>query len=303
MRRMITDTCAELEIGRAIHWFYTPMMLPLADGLSATLTVYDCMDELANFAFAPPEMKQREAELMARADVVFTRGLALHEAKRSLHPNVHAVPSSVDTPFFAQARGLQTSPRELAWVPHPRAGYCGVLDERVDWALIGQAARARPNVQFVFVGPFAKMDQRDAPQSPNIHYLGARPYESLPAYLAAFDVGIMPFALNAATQFISPTKTPEYLAAGLPVVSTPIRDVIEPYGRLGLVSIAHDVQEFVSQLDRMIAEGKQAHCAARDAYLVAISWDATWRRMRLLMRDALAAQWAGATHQVAGAEL
>src|SRR5690606_28943889 len=103
-----------------------------------------------------------------------------------------------------------------------RIGYAGVIDERIDLVLLDQVARARPDYQFVMLGPIAKIDPATLPQRGNIHYLGSKKYADLPRYLAGWDVAMMPFALNDATRFISPTKTPEYLAAGRRVVSTAI---------------------------------------------------------------------------------
>jgi glycosyltransferase involved in cell wall biosynthesis len=287
---MIRSCCETLQIEKPIHWFYTPMMLPLAEGLPCSLTIYDCMDELSTFAFAPESMRQLERALIARADLMFTGGMALYEAKRALHTNVHGVPSSVDTAFFAQARVPQELPGDLLDIPRPRVVYCGVLDERLDLGLVQAAARARPQMHFVFIGPIAKIDESELPIAPNLHYLGLKRYDELPRYLAHADVGMMPFALNQATRFISPTKTPEYLAAGLPVVSTEIRDVVEPYERLGFVRIARSVDSFIAHLDAAVERGPSLP-EERDAFLAAHSWDATWSRMKELMRTALARKW------------
>lgn len=287
IREMVRTASSQLELMRPVHWFYTPMMLPIADGLSSCLTVYDCMDELSNFAFAPPALKQREAALMAKAGVMFTGGMALYEAKRAKHPNVHGVPSSVDTQFFARAREKQVCPADLAGTGRPRIGYCGVIDERLDLALLGGLASARPSWQFVMLGPVVKLDPTTLPQGPNIHYLGAKPYEELPRHLSGWDVAFMPFALNDATRFISPTKTPEFLAAGLPVVSTAIRDVVEPYERLGLVRIGRDAQSFLAHLDDFVA-GDTVDEAVCAAFLANVSWDDTWQRMVTLLNASLA---------------
>ena len=194
-------------------------------GIDAAAVVYDCMDELSAFRFAPPELVAREAELMEAADVVFTGGWSIWEAKRARHDNIHAFPSSVDAAHFAQARGALADPPEQARLPRPRLGYYGVIDERLDLGLIAAVAAARPDWQIVMVGPVAKIAPEDLPKAPNLHWLGQKSYDELPAYLSGWDVALMPFALNEATRFISPTKTPEYLAAGRPVVSTPVRDV------------------------------------------------------------------------------
>jgi UDP-galactopyranose mutase len=283
--RLLHELCERLGIAAAIHWFYTPMMWPLAKALPGGLVVYDCMDQLSAFRGAPPELCELERSLMARADVMFTGGMALYEAKREDHHNVHGVPSSVDVPFFETARMSQPDPHDQAAIPHPRVGYAGVIDERIDLALIEAVARARPQLHFVMVGPVVKIDWSTLPRLPNIHYLDTKKYEELPSYMAGWDVAIMPFALNEATRFISPTKTPEYLAAGRRVVSTAIRDVVEPYERLGLVRIGRSAEEFATQLDAALADDG-ARDAARDEFLLSNSWDRTWARMERLLEKA-----------------
>jgi UDP-galactopyranose mutase len=271
-----------------VVWYYTPMALPLGAAINAELRVYDCMDELANFHGAPEALRLRERQLFAHVDVVFTGGWSLFEAKTRLHPNVHAVPSSVDAEHFRTARVLPADPPTLADIPHPRLGYCGVLDERLDLALIATIADARPDWHQVFVGPMCKIDAPSFPQRPNIHRLGAQPYRELPSLLAGFDVGLLPFALNAATAFISPTKTPEYLAAGLPVVSTPIRDVVRQWGSDGLVRIAETAPEFCTAVAASLADDRSVHRRRVDNALATHSWDATWARMEGVVRGAAA---------------
>jgi UDP-galactopyranose mutase len=174
---------------------------------------------------------------------------------------------------------------DQALTARPRIGYSGVIDERMDLALLAEIAWRRPDWQFVMMGPVVKIPESSLPQRRNIHYLGLKTYQELPNYLAGWDAAIMPFALNAATRFISPTKTPEYLAAGKPVVSTPIRDVVEPYGRLGLVRIAGDAQAFISALEAALSGNSSAENAARDSFLATMSWDKTWDRMLTLMNQ------------------
>jgi UDP-galactopyranose mutase len=285
IRDLLTGLVARLGLEQCVHWFYTPMMLPYAEGLPRQLAVYDCMDELSHFLNAPTELTERERELMAIADVMFTGGMALYEAKRGKHANVHGIPSSVDVAFFKQARAQLTDPADQAGIAHPRLGYVGVIDERLDLALLEESARARPDYQFVMIGPVVKIDPAKLPKLPNIHYLGGKQYAELPSYVAGWDAAIMPFALNDATRFISPTKTPEYLAAGRRVVSTAIADVVEPYERLGFVRIGRSNQDFVEQLDRALADDEQLD-AARDEWLAGNSWDATWARMWRLVAEA-----------------
>lgn len=268
-------------------WFYTPMMLPLAQHLKPKVVIYDCMDELSAFKFAPAELVQLESELLRKADVVFTGGHSLFEAKRGAHSNVHSMPSSVDCLHFGQARNAQPEPTELVGMAHPRVGYIGVIDERMNLELLGDVAELLPEVQFVMVGPVVKIDPATLPQRQNLHYLGGRTYAQLPAYLAHWDVAMLPFAMNESTRFISPTKTPEYLAAGKAVVSTPIRDVVRPYGERGLVQIASDATSFAACLMRALSED-QSECRARaDLFIAGMSWDLTWRNMEAEISKAI----------------
>ena len=286
---LLDELFAGLTGERLIAWYYTPLALELGRDLEADLVVYDCMDELSAFAFAPPALKAAEAELLERADVVFTGGRSLFEAKRGRHPNVHAFPSSVDAAHFNQARqpGLE-APSDMAGIPGPRLGFFGVIDERLDIDLLACMADLRPDWSFVMLGPVVKIDPASLPRRANIHWIGGRDYKDLPRYLAHWDVGIMPFALNEATRFISPTKTPEFLAAGLPVVSSAIADVVCPYGELGLVDIAGSAEEFLRRCDGLLARRFcKAWLADVDDYLSGLSWDRTWNAMQAAMRAAM----------------
>jgi UDP-galactopyranose mutase len=280
------------ELGRFVLWLYTPMAVDYTRGLGPLAVVYDCMDELSAFALAPDHIAEREAELFDLADLVFTGGASLYEAKRGRHHDVHLYPSSVDTAHFATARAVLSEPREQRRLPRPRLGYMGVVDERMDLDLVSRIAAAEPGWQVVLLGPHAKIDPAQLPQAPNIHYLGQRAYEELPSYLAGWDVGLMPFARNEATRFISPTKTPEYLAAGLPVVSTPIADVVRPYGEAGLVRIAKSAEEFLESCRAAMSEDRDARLRRVDASLTESSWDYTWADMnehleRVVLRASL----------------
>ncbi len=285
---LLAALLAERGSGGQVLWTWTPMALPWARGLTPAAVVYDCMDELSLFAGAPPELLAREERLLAAADLVFTGGRSLYEAKRGRHPAVHCFPSSIDAVHFGRARSTCPDPADQGSIPRPRLGYFGVIDERLDRELLAGLAAERPDWQLVLVGPVVKIDAATLPRARNIHYLGMKPYEELPAYLAGWDVALLPFAVNDATRFISPTKTPEYLAGGRRVVSTPIRDVVEPYGRLGLVEIARDVRELAAAVERSLAAGGRpeetaAWLAAVDEYLAGSSWDETWRRMSALV--------------------
>lgn len=283
---LLQDLVRARNVERPDLWFYTPMALPLAEDVDASLVIYDCMDELTGFRGAPPELVARERQLFARADLVFTGGHSLYEAKRGHHRAVHAFPSSVDAAHFARARDAAVDPPDQRGIAHPRVGYFGVIDERLDLELIASLADARPSYQFVMIGPVVKIDEASLPRRPNIYYLGPKSYEELPRYLGGWDAAMMPFALNEATRFISPTKTLEYLAAGCPVVSTAIRDVVRPYGEGNIVRIA-DARSFPAAVDAALATDPRAHRATCDAVVVQTSWDQTWRAMARLIEDAL----------------
>ncbi|HEX8748177.1 MAG TPA: glycosyltransferase, partial [Pyrinomonadaceae bacterium] len=228
---------------------------------------------------------EREEELFRRADLVFTGGQSLYEAKRELHQNIYPFPSSIDATHFVRARSVAVEPEDQREIPHPRLGFFGVIDERMNMELLAGIADARPDWHLVIIGPVVKIDEADLPRRSNLHYLGGKQYSELPAYLGGWDVALLPFALNESTRFISPTKTPEYLSAGRPVVSTSIRDVVRPYGQLNLVRIADTVEEFVASCEEAMSEDAEKRVREVDAFLAETSWDRTWGRMSELIED------------------
>lgn len=288
LRPLVRDVLKSEGVRRPVAWFYSPMALPLLDEVDAAAVVYDCMDDLASFKHAPPQMAAREAELMRRADVVFTGGPSLYRARQGKHPNIHCFPSSVDAAHFGRARSPLTEPADQAATPRPRLGYFGVIDERLDLSLIDAAASARPSWQFVMVGPVVKIDPATLPRRANILYTGQKPYAELPAYLSGWDVALLPFARNEATRYISPTKTLEYMAAEKPIVSTPIADVADPYG--DIVYLGSTAAEFLAGCDRALrppAKEAEARVAAMRELLARTSWDETAAAMsRLIGRAA-----------------
>ena len=276
--------------GPIVAWYYTPMMLTFSRHLDADLIVYDAMDELSKFKFAPVQLLDLEQELIDRADIVFTGGSSLYEAKKGRHDNVHCFPSSVDRTHFIKARARQFEPADQEDLPRPRLGFYGVIDERFDTALLDKVAEMRPDWSFVMLGPVVKISEDDLPKRPNIHYLGGKGYDQLPAYLSGWDVALMPFAMNESTEFISPTKTPEYLAGGKPVVSTPIRDVVRHYGQLEGVQIAGDPESFVAACEKALQLARNPESgwlAEADLMLSATSWDTTQARMAGLIGELL----------------
>ena len=280
---MLQHWLVRQSIDEYLLWFYTPMALPLARGLAPGGMVYDCMDELAAFDFAPPELIARENALFGAVDLVFTGGRSLYESKRSRHENVHCFPSSVDHAHFGQG-GLADHPDQAA-LAHPRLGYYGVIDERIDLGLVAALADAHADWQIVMVGPLAKIAPESLPRRNNLHWMGQRRYDELPAFLAGWDVCLMPFALNASTRFISPTKTLEYLAAGKPAVSTPIRDVALQYA--GIVPIADTAAAFVAACETILRRTPDEAARFRRAaaeVVSATSWDRTAGAMQGLLQ-------------------
>jgi len=289
LKRLLDAHVASVR-GPLIAWYYTPMMLPFSRHLDPDVTVFDAMDELSKFKFAPVKLLDLEQELIDRADVVFTGGSSLYEAKKDRHDNIHCFPSSVDRAHFCKARARLFDPADQEDLPRPRLGFYGVIDERFDTDLLDKVAAMRPDWSFVMVGPVVKIAPEDLPKRHNIHYLGGKTYDQLPSYLAGWDVALMPFAMNESTQFISPTKTPEYLAGGRPVVSTPIRDVVRTYGELEGVKIASTPEEFVAACEDALELSRHRESgwlAEADLMLSAASWDTTQARMSGLIADVL----------------
>jgi len=291
MMRIIDSIIADHAIEKHLSWYYTPMFLEETRHLKPDLVIYDCMDELSAFKFAPPELIALEAELFKRADVVFTGGQSPFNAKKDKHPNVHCFPSSIDYKHFAKARAPLADPEAQRDAGSPRVGFFGVVDERFDCGLLGETAAMIPAVHFMVVGPVVKIDPAILPQGPNIHYLGKREYAELPEFIANWNVAMMPFALNESTKYISPTKTPEYLAAGKPVISTPITDVVHPYGRFDNVAIIHNAQEFRQAIESFLATeqtGEREEDWNRvDDYLAGMSWQKTSMAMCSIIEEAL----------------
>jgi UDP-galactopyranose mutase len=281
----LLDAFVASRRGPLVRWYYTPMMLPFSRQVRSDVTVYDCMDELSAFRFAPPELLELENELLETADVVFTGGYSLYDAKKHRHSNIHPFPSSVDRAHFTTARSGLSDPADQGAIARPRLGFYGVIDERIDLDLLAAVADARPDWQLIMVGPVVKIDPADLPRRENIHYLGGKDYSELPTYLSGWDLAMMPFAINESTRFISPTKTPEYLAGGKPVVSTPVRDVERHYSKLSAVRIAKTTDEFIAACEAMLslADTTPDWLQEVDLMLASMSWDLTQGRMAALI--------------------
>lgn len=278
IRTLIDTAIAAFDAEELVLWIYTPMALDHVGHLSPDVMVYDCMDELTAFKDPPPGLAERERQLLARADLVFVGGRSLFEAKRGVNPAMYLYPSSVDAAHFATAQGGLADPEDQAALPHPRIGFFGVIDERMDLDLVARAAEVCPDVAFVFLGPVVKIDPASLPRAANLHWLGRKAYADLPAYLGHWDAGWMPFALNDSTRFISPTKTPEFLAAGLPVVSSAVPDVVRDYVLPGLVTIT-EPDGVAAALRGALGPQDPGWSTKVAAHLAHLSWDRTWTEM------------------------
>ena len=284
---LLRDLFEQENITNYYFWYYTPMALAVGNYFSPKMIIYDCMDELSLFKFAPIELKDREKELFNKADLVFTGGHNLFQAKKNSHHNIHPFPSSIDKEHFIQARNITTDEEDQVNIPHPRFGYYGVIDERFDIELIMEVAKRKPEWHFVIIGPIVKIDPETLPKLNNIHYTGPRNYEVLPKYLAGWDIAIIPFLCNDSTKYISPTKTPEYLAGGKAVISTSIIDVVTPYGVNNLVHIADTADEFIAAAEFELNRKDHEHWLQKiDLFLSQNSWDKTWSKMLHLITAA-----------------
>lgn len=281
-KRLLSRVFINKRIEKFISWYYTPMALKVSSHLKPEMIIYDCMDELSAFKFAPAELKIIETELFSKAKLVFTGGHSLYQAKKHAHHNIYPFPSSIDKIHFSRARTRLAEPDDQRSIPRIRFGFYGVIDERFNINLIKEVAERRPEWQLVLVGPIVKINPADLPALGNIHYLGSKSYSELPYYLSGWDIAMIPFEKNESTKYISPTKTPEYLAAGKPVISTSITDVVSPYGDKNLVYIADDANEFIAAAENELSKDKaqvKQWLNDVDSFLENISWDYTTSQM------------------------
>lgn len=289
-KKLINLLFVQKKIEKYIVWYYTPMALKISSHLKPDVIIYDCMDELAAFKFAPAELKIMEAELFSKAHVVFTGGYSLYEVKKNAHHNIFPFPSSIDKAHFFRGRKKLAEPADQQNIPHLRFGFYGVIDERFNIKLIKEVAEKRPDWQLVLIGPVVKINPADLPKRDNIHYLGSKSYTELPQYLSGWDFAMISFEKNESTKFISPTKTPEYLAGGKPVISTSIKDVVSPYGDKKLVYIADTAEEFIASAEKELAktpEQVKRWLSRVDYFLKNVSWDYTTGKMMDRIRECM----------------
>lgn len=289
--KLLKDFFEDEIISDYYFWYYTPMALAIGNHFFPKMIIYDCMDELSLFKNAPAELAIREIELFDKADLVFTGGHNLYQAKKHCHDNIYPFPSSIDKEHFEQARVITKEPEDQANIPHPRFGFYGVIDERFDIELIREVAERKPDWHFVILGPVVKIDPETLPKMNNLHYPGGKSYNQLPDYLAGWDIAIIPFVRDDSTKYISPTKTPEYLAAGKPVISTSIVDVVNPYGVNNLVHIADTADEFIAAAEKELNQvDKTEWLQKTDTFLADNSWDNTWSKMKQHITDTKSAK-------------
>ena len=286
LEKLVSQVLTDHNIKTYLCWYYTPMALEYTSHLKPQVTIYDSMDELSAFRFAPPQLLDLEEKLFKKADVVFTGGHTLYQAKKNRHHNIHPFPSSIDKQHFKAARYYTEDPDDQKHIANPRFGFFGVIDERFDIELLREISTKKPDWQFVIIGPVVKIDANDLPRAENIHYLGSKKYGQLPDYISQWDIAMIMFAINESTEFISPTKTPEYLAAGLPVISTPIKDVVKPYGEENLVYIAKDAETFINYGEEELAKTSRKDWMKKvDLFLANESWDSTFEKMNHLINN------------------
>ena len=271
----------------AVQWFYDPMAFGIFDDLlEPSAVVYDCMDELAQFKAPPPQLIERERALLKRANLVFAGGRKMWESKSRFNSNCHFYGCGVDVEHFAQARDSQTVvPDDLDQSRQHILGYFGVVDERMDYELVAALADADPNWTVAIIGPDCKVDPATFPQRPNLQWLGGRNYQDLPAYAKGFDICLMPFAINEATEYINPTKTLEYMATGTPIVSTALPDVQSNFA--DVVKIAHSHQEFIELCRQMVQQTNEAAVQRGLKMAGENTWDAIVSQLEQHLQDAV----------------
>jgi glycosyltransferase involved in cell wall biosynthesis len=275
---------------RPLLWYYSPMDSAWSLGFFPNRgVVYDCMDELSQFTGAPPQLIENEKRLMQHADVIFTGGFEMGEKRKKLHDNVHIFGCGVEIEHFGKARDPETQiPADIDFMARPILGWFGVVDERVDYAMVGEMARKRPDWSFAMVGPVVKIDPNLLPHSPNLYWMGGRDYQQLPNYCAAFDICMMPFAMNASTQYINPTKGLEYMATGRPTISTPVKDVVRQWSDI-ISIVKNNADEFIDAAEKLLNDKtfRQEKVEKGLALASQCGWENTVKSMQQLIKDAI----------------
>jgi glycosyltransferase involved in cell wall biosynthesis len=284
---LLENSIPKSSLESAFFWIYSPYFVGVLDYFNPKMIIYDCMDELANFKYASPNLRKYEKELMAKSDIVFTGGKSLYESKKDLHRNIFCFPSAIDIKHFEKSFSKKTSiPEDIAGIKKPIVGFYGVIDERLDLDLIAKVAKQLSSVSFVFMGPIAKINPDALPKNPNIFYLGKKEYAFLPNYLKGIDITFMPFELNDATKYISPTKTLEFMAAHKPIISTPIYDVVREFSNV--VQIVHTPEEMIQAINAYLHESdhqRKKRIQLQKKIVKMRTWDDTVRHMNQIMVD------------------
>ncbi|WP_433830447.1 glycosyltransferase [Flavobacterium anhuiense] len=265
-----------------IGWFYDPAFCPLLESFQFDTIVYDCMNELSSLKDTDKQVIDQEKYLMANADIVFTNGESLYELKKQAHDNVHYFPSSVNETHFSKALQSISIPADIGDIPSPIAGFYGTIDERIDFNLLKQTADKLPSVSFVMIGP-VRIEENELPQASNIHYLGTKCYDELPNYLKAFDIAMLPFAVNETTKYSNPAKTLEYMAARKPIISTKIPDVVRNCNNC--INIIETADAFAKEI-QLLSENKNLKTLESDyrKILDNTSWDITVNQMKSIIK-------------------
>jgi glycosyltransferase involved in cell wall biosynthesis len=266
--------------GDRVVWLCTPLALDIAGALDPTVLVYDvAIDELLSLRGVPQGVALAQKEALARADVVFTASPSLHRSViEQGRPDAHLAPGGVDPAHFAAARRPRTDRGR------PVAGYVGPIDERIDVALVAALATALADWEIRIVGPVGGIDPAALPRAANITYPGPVPYAALPEVMADLDVAVMPLAVGAAPRSTNPTTALEHLAAGLPVVTTPVPDVVTQFGTI--VDVADDAGAFALACVRALGQSRRRHRNRVAQLLRRHDWDAVTAGMAAVVHDA-----------------
>ena len=277
----------EYKLEDYIFWYYTPLALSFSTHYSPLLIIYDCVNNWSA-SIVRDNLKLFEAKLFDDSDIIFTGGNSLFEANKNKYANIYSFPGSIDKAHFASARVILEEGEDQKSIPHPILGYFGTIDERFDLELVRKIAALRPLWQLVLIGPVLNIDKDSFPIMENIHFLGSKAYEDLPKYISTWDIALIPFLLNNATKFICPGKATEYLAAGKPVISTPISNIVDSFGKNGLIHIAQTAEEFIkaAELEFDQKRGNDLWFSSVDDFLLGNSWDKTWAKMNDLIKIA-----------------